>query len=63
MTRELLNWTQKKFYEIDEETKHPNLKAFGIGVVEGFIDGAIISFPILLIGCGIKNNKIKKLTK
>lgn len=64
MVREALEWVDEKMDEIDvANDKHPMLKAFGLGAIEGFIDGAVIAYPFLLIGCIIKNKQIKKLKK
>lgn len=49
MIKEVLEWTEEKSEEIDvENDKHPYLKAFGLGVIEGFIDGAVIAYPFLV---------------
>lgn len=62
MVKKVLDWTDEKFEEIDvDNDKHPMLKAFGLGAIQGFIDGAVIAYPILLIGCIVKNRQIKKL--
>lgn len=66
MVRKILDWTDEKMDEImdsiDNGTdKHPQLKAIGLGMIQGFIDGAVIAYPILLIGCIVKNRQIKKL--
>ena len=54
LARKILDWTQEKFDEIDyEKDKHPSLKAFGCGAVEGIIDGMLMSLPIALFGMGI----------
>lgn len=62
-TKKVLNWTDKKFEEIvdNPDEKHPNLKAFGLGAIEGVIDGAVIAYPILLVGCFVAAKKLKKL--
>lgn len=62
LAREILNWTEEKMDDIDvEKDKHPYLKAFGLGAVEGYIDGAMIAYPILLVGSFIVGRKLKKL--
>lgn len=49
MVKKVLDWTEKKTEEVDiENDKHPYLKAFGLGVIEGAIDGAVIMYPILV---------------
>lgn len=51
ITKKILDWNDKKFEEIDENTKHPVLKAIACGVIEGTIDGAVMAYPILMVGC------------
>lgn len=63
MVRKVLDWTEKKFDEIDENTKHPYLKAFGLGAIEGAIDGAVIAYPFLVVSAFIVGHKLKKLEK
>lgn len=49
LVRKVLDWTDDKFDEIDvTNDKHPYLKAFGCGAIEGLIDGAVVWFPIAL---------------
>ena len=48
ITKGILDWTEEKFDEIDENTKHPLLKAFGLGAIEGAIDGAVLMYPIIV---------------
>ena len=66
MTRKILDWTQEKFDDvvdnIDTE-KHPNLKAFGLGCIEGVIDGAVLAYPVLLVTSIIASKKLKDLQK
>ena len=53
ITKEIHKWTDKEMEKImyDENVKHRGLKAVGLGMVEGFIDGAVIAYPILVAGC------------
>lgn len=53
ITKEIHKWTDKEMEKImyDENVKHRGLKALGLGMVEGFIDGAVIAYPILVAGC------------
>ena len=64
IARNMLNWTDRKYdevcYNIGNE-KHPIIKAGAIGVIEGFIDGAVISYPILIVTCIIAAKKLSKL--
>lgn len=60
VTKAILDWVEKETNKIDESTKHPYLKAFGLGAVEGVIDGAVFMYPILvgtLYYIGYKNKK------
>ena len=62
VTKEILNWVEKETDKIDENTKHPYLKSFGLGAIEGAIDGAVLMYPILVgslyyIGYKIKKNQ------
>lgn len=62
LVRKVLAWSDKKFNEIDvSKDKHPNLKAFGLGGIEGYIDGMMLA-PVAyltgyIIGKAIKNIK------
>lgn len=62
ITRKILNWTDRKFDEVcdNPNEKHPEVKAFALGGVEGLIDGAIISVPILLVSCIVAGKQLKK---
>lgn len=53
ITKQIHKWTDKEMEKImyDENVKHRGLKAVGLGMVEGFIDGAVIAYPILVAGC------------
>ena len=53
ITKQIHKWTDKEMEKImyDENVKHGGLKALGLGMVDGFIDGAVIAYPILLAGC------------
>ena len=63
LVKGILNWTDKQMEEIENnpEVKHPYVKAFGLGVIEGAIDGAVIMYPIVLAaGYYWKNKALKK---
>ena len=60
MVKKILNWTEVEFDNIDENTKHPYLKSFGLGAIEGFIDGAVLMYIPMLIGLIIAGRKINK---
>ena len=49
LVRGILNWSDDKFTEIENdiangtnEIKHPYLKAFGLGAIDGAIDGLVV---------------------
>lgn len=49
LAERLLDWNNKKFDEIDvSKDKHPYLKAFGTGAIQGYIDSAVVLFPMVL---------------
>lgn len=48
----VLDWTEKTMNELDPETdKHARAKAFGLGCIEGAIDGAVFWYLPLLALC------------
>lgn len=63
LTKRVLHWTDKKMDEVvsNPEEKHANLKAFGLGAIEGAIDGAVIMYPLLVVGLFASGNKLSKL--
>ena len=62
MVKKILDWTEAKFEEIDvDNDKHPMLKAFGLGAIQGAIDGAVIAYPFLVVGAYLSAREIKKL--
>ena len=64
LTRKILNWTDRKFDEVIdniENEKHPTIKSGMLGGIEGIIDGAVISYPILIVTCIIAAKKLSKL--
>lgn len=62
VTKQVLDWTEEKFEEaLEEDSKHSYLKAFGLGAIEGFIDGAVLMYPILVAGLFIAGKELKKL--
>lgn len=65
ITRKILNWSEEKFEEIqnDQDAKHPYLKSFGLGILDGAIDSAVIIGSVVITGCivekvvnSLKNN-------
>lgn len=66
IARGILDWTQEKMDDICDnidEVKHPYVKSFGLGVIEGLIDGAIMVYPILLATCYVAAKKLNDLQK
>lgn len=52
LVKKMLDWADEKHGEaLDVNEKHSTRKAMISGAVEGFIDGAVIAYPILLAGC------------
>ena len=56
LVRNLLDWTDNKFTEIENdiasgtnEIKHPYLKAFGLGAIEGAIDSLVVTGTLTVI--------------
>ena len=62
ITGKILEWTEDKMDNI-HESKHPYLKAFGLGMIEGAIDGAVLAYPFLIAGLFIAGKKLKNLEK
>ena len=61
LTKKILDWNEKEFEKIDEtKDKHPYLKALRTGVINGFIDGAVFAYPILLACCYYWRKKAEK---
>ena len=68
LVRNLLDWTDNKFTEIENdiasgtnEIKHPYLKSFGLGAIEGAIDGLVVTGALTVIaGTIIKVTSKKK---
>lgn len=58
----ILDWSNDKFDEIDvSKDKHPYLKAFGCGAIEGFIDAAVVMYiPVLIAAYYWKHKATKK---
>ena len=57
IARKVIEWADNSVENLDK-SKHPCLKAFGAGFVEGAIDGAILAYPILLVACVIAGKKL-----
>lgn len=46
-----------------EDSKLKKCKAYGAAFLGGAIDGAVIAYPMLLIGCIAAGKQLKKLSK
>ncbi len=56
LVKMVLDWTEDKITEIDNdiangtnEIKHPYLKSFGLGAIEGAIDGLVVTGALTVI--------------
>ena len=61
MLKEVLYWTDKKFEEVVENPneKHPYIKAFGLGALEGFLEGCTI-IGGFVVALSIASTLVKK---
>ena len=66
LVRNILDWTDNKFTEIQDdiasgtnEIKHPYLKSFGLGAIDGAIDGLVVTGALTIVAGTI----IKVVTK
>ena len=66
LVRDILGWTDNKFTEIENdiasgtnEIKHPYLKSFGLGAIDGAIDGLVVTGALTIVAGTI----IKVVTK
>ena len=66
LVKKLLDWTDNKFTEIHDdiasgtnEIKHPYLKLFGLGAIEGAIDSLVVTGALTIVAGTI----IKVVTK
>ena len=61
MVQEVLEWVDEKIEEVDmDQDKLAIPKCFGLGAIKGFIDGAVIAYPIMLGTLLYVGHKIKK---
>ena len=68
LVKNILDWTEDKFTEIQNdivnetnEIKHPYLKSFGLGAIEGAIDSLVVGGALTVIaGTIIKVTSKKK---
>lgn len=62
MTKEILTWIDRKMDDLDKEESISKMqvKAFGLGALEGIIDGFVIAGAVASVAgiiAGIKNRK------
>jgi hypothetical protein len=62
VTRALINWCDTKFEEAlhEEDGRKAGNKAFASGVVEGFMDAAVLMYIPVVIACYVWQNKANK---
>lgn len=68
LVKNILDWTENKHTEIEndvvnktDEIKHPYLKSFGLGAIEGAIDSLVVTGALTVIaGAIIKVTSKKK---
>ena len=49
LTHGILNWTEDKMIELDGTKKSDYAKAFGLGCIEGLIDGSVIVGAVVIV--------------
>lgn len=52
LVRGILDWTEEQMEKIEnniDEVKHPYVKAFGIGAIEGAIDSLVVTGAIVTV--------------
>jgi hypothetical protein len=64
MVRDILDWTQNTFDNIQEETLTvvSAAKAFGCGVIEGYMNGAVVMGTIAIVGLTVMSALGKEIT-
>ena len=63
LAKKVLKWNDRKFDEIDVmKDKHPHLKAFRAGAIEGYIDAMILA-PVAYLTGYIIGKMIGKMIK
>ena len=61
LVKKILDRNEEKFNEIDVvNDKHPYVKAFMSGAIEGYIDAAVFMYPIVLIASYYWQHKATK---
>lgn len=61
ITKRILDWEEKELDKLDANKKGDCVKAFGLGMIEGAVDSAVVLFPFVL--CGAYYWKYKSLKK
>lgn len=62
ITRGIIDWIDKKFAEaIDEDDERKGMqKAALSGAVEGYLDAAVLMYPVVVLACYVYQSKLKK---
>ena len=62
MLKDILYWTDEKYEQIinDPNEKHPYAKAFGLGCIEGALEGLVIGGVMLIAVGGLITKYSKK---
>lgn len=62
LVKGILKWTDEQMEKIEnniDEVKHPYIKAFGIGAIEGAIDSLVVTGTIVAVA-GVVTKVISK---
>lgn len=60
LTRSINEWTMKKFEGIEMDDKHPYIKAFALGALDGAVDAVAVIGVVSIIATVIQTVKICK---
>ena len=62
VTRKLINWCDKTFDEAlnEQDERKAYKKSFASGIVEGFVDAAVLMYIPVVIACYIWQDKATK---
>ena len=64
MVRYILDWTKETFDDIQEETMTVTgaVKAFGCGVIEGYMNNAVVVGTVAIVGLAVISALGKEIT-
>ena len=60
LIKRLLDWNEEKFEELDGRKPKDVVKAFGSGMIDGFVDSAVVLFIPVLVSAYYWKNKAEK---